>query len=233
MAKTILDAIGIVNNIINKNKSKNWLIVGKGPSASHVFGKPVEQDYCVISLNHACKIVSAHVAFFVDIEAISDCAEQFCSANNKIPFLVLPFYPHINFCENKNQHISQHLEQDKKAKKYGGALACAFAQNKLAGYNKSIDFNEVVKTKDLIPAPANAPVLVREFSAVGAFSLLLAAGVRNDIYTVGIDGGNSYSPLFDRKDLLANGRASFDSQFEWIEKLCRYYGVGWKRLFTS
>jgi hypothetical protein len=71
---------------------------------------------------------------------------------------------------------------------------------------------------------------VRYFSAVAAVNLLAVSGVR-EIFTIGVDGGSSYAPDFDKKTLLVNGRASFDVQFKEIRDTEKRKGVKVTPLF--
>jgi hypothetical protein len=65
------------------------------------------------------------------------------------------------------------------------------------------------------------------FSAEAALNLLAVAGVRR-VRTLGVDGGSDYSRDFDdlkEKTLLANGRPSFDLQFEGFARTILDTGV--------
>jgi hypothetical protein len=65
---------------------------------------------------------------------------------------------------------------------------------------------------------------VRYFSAEAALSILAQNNIK-DVYSVGIDGGSSYSNNFSTETLLANGRSSFDAQFEEMVKTIKNYHV--------
>jgi hypothetical protein len=77
----------------------------------------------------------------------------------------------------------------------------------------------------LKPNPDYPVIRVRYFSAVAAINLLVAAGHTEEIYTLGVDGGTRYNPVFDTKDRLSNGRSSFDIQFDEFEKTVKSSGV--------
>ncbi|MBA3846057.1 MAG: hypothetical protein H0X45_05370 [Planctomycetes bacterium] len=82
------------------------------------------------------------------------------------------------------------------------------------------------------PRPDAPIVPVRYFSGEAALGLLATAGVRN-VRSLGIDGGTSYSATFtdlDDKTLLANGRSSFDRQFEEFPKIIMRTGVDYAPL---
>lgn len=183
-----------------RDKSKNWLVVGKGPSSVKV--KNFSTDVVnVLTLNHACKLIEPTAALFMDMEAFSDC---YPLLRNKKIKTILPWHPHVNM---------------KPAKETLEDLISAYTDHLPFIYT----FNST--TSSLKPDPRFPVIRVRYFCAVAAINLLVAADNKDDIYTLGVDGGTQYNPVFDNKDRLANGRSSFDIQFEEFEKTKKASGV--------
>lgn len=183
-----------------KDKSKNWLVVGKGPSSVKV--KNFTTDVVnILTLNHACKLITPTAALFMDMEAFADCYSLL--RENKIK-TILPWRPHVNMRAGKET-----LED----------LISTYVDHASLIYT----FNST--TSPMKPDPRFPLIRVRYFCAVAAINLLVAADNKEDIYTLGVDGGTQYNPVFADKDRLANGRSSFDIQFEEFEKTKKSSGV--------
>ena len=178
---------------------KPWLIFGKGPT----FGKRVEFDltpFNTLSLNHAVREQPVRVAHMIDLDVIERCAD-ILESNAEV--VVMPWYPHV-----QNRPGIETLEQ----------IADRIpVLNKLRDQARLLWYNLASSKR----VNENSPVVpVKFFSAEAAINLLAIAGVKT-IRSLGIDGGANYSSEFkDLNDvtLLANGRTSFDRQFEQIAK---------------
>lgn len=176
-----------------------WLIFGKGPS----FAKRTSYDlssFQTISLNHAVREQSVTLAHMIDLDVVDGCADVL-EANAQ--FVVMPWIPHV-----KNKPTSLTLLQCVASKP---VLQRLDQQGRLLWYNLSTAGE----------ARPGCPVVhTRFFSAEAAINLLAMAGVKQ-IRSLGIDGGATYSKEFSdltEKTLLANGRSSFNRQFEEIAK---------------
>lgn len=176
-----------------------WLIFGKGPSFSrrHEFDISL---FNTMSLNHAVREQSVDVAHMIDLDVLDACADVI-EANARV--VVLPWFPHVRNRPGKSNlrdlvrehHVLKRLEE----------------QGRLLWYNLS----SATAHRDESPI-----VRVRFFSVEAALNLLSLAGVRC-VRSLGVDGGKRYAGEFtDLKDktLLANGRTSFDRQFEEIAR---------------
>jgi hypothetical protein len=172
-----------------------WLILGKGPS----FARRGQFDlnrFRLMSLNHAVReqpVLAAHV---IDLDVVETCAETI-EQNARV--LVMPWYPHVH-----NVVGSRTLQE---------AVSGIPVLQRLANEDRLLWY-------DLSTSPTrhgSSPVVeATYFSAEAALNLLAAAGARC-VRSLGIDGGSSYSASFDDlrdTTLLANGRTSFDLQFE-------------------
>jgi hypothetical protein len=183
-----------------------WLILGKGPSFSkrHQFDL---QPYNLLTLNHSIREQPALVAHVIDLDVVDACAD---ALRNNAQFVVMPWVPHV-----ANKPGASDLSQLAQQHPVLRGLAEA---NKLLWYN--------LGTASRVQP--NSPVVpVRYFSAEAALGLLAAAGAKT-VRSLGVDGGASYSGEFgDLKDrtLLANGRTSFDQQFQQFAKIILRTGV--------
>jgi hypothetical protein len=209
----VKDAVAYLRGLSEKRrKDQSWLLLGKGPSATRV--KALEPDsHLVVSLNHACLLAPAPLALahFIDLSAFADCAQQLFV--NRVP-ACLPWHPNVAMRVGKKTVTDHAREQP--------FLAQMLEEGLVYSYNGT--------TADgLAPNHSLARVRVRFFSAVAAFNLLVASGVRH-VRGLGVDGGTAYAPCFDGKDRLANGRPSFDVQFAEIERTCKKWGATFTRL---
>ena len=184
----------------------HWLIVGKGPSCSKV---PLVDlgAYKVMALNHAVRAVDCDLAHAIDLDVITSLDE---ASIDRARHWVLPWMPHV---ENKagRRNLAQCIPEVP-------ALARLAGQGRLLWYNASTA-SEANPAQPIVP--------VRFFSAEAAVSLLAINGVKC-IRTLGVDGGSSYANAFNDlsgSTLLANGRSSFDRQFESIAEAVFRHGL--------
>jgi hypothetical protein len=188
-----------------------WLILGKGPS----FARRKEFDlsrFHLLSLNHAVREQPVFAAHVIDLDVIESCAD-IIEQNAQV--LIVPWYPHVH-----NEVGSQPLPELTARLP---VLQRLESQNRLLWYDLS--------TSRL--RHGSAPVVeTTYFSAEAALNLLAAAGVRC-VRSLGVDGGSAYSSAFaDLRDttLLANGRNSFDLQFEGFARTIARTGVDFSPL---
>ena len=183
-----------------------WLILGKGPS----FALRERYDlsgYHLLSLNHVVREQAVLLAHAIDLNVVEACGEVL---ESNAGFLVMPWYPHV-----ENRPGSRSLDELRSTLPMLRRLADA---GRLLWY-------------DLRTSPARhgpGPVVqATYFSAEAALSLLALAGARR-VRTLGVDGGTEYSNQFEdlsTKTLLANGRTSFDVQFEGFARTILDTGV--------
>lgn len=213
MATDPSDVVAHVKRLM-RDKSKPWLIVGKGPTAAK-FKKEVVKDSYLLTLNHACQLAPPNLAHFVDIEAVQQCRGTLLCylAMNPETFLVTPAYPHIN---NVASGYSARCENE------------AFLTNRdFDAKQRLLLYNATTSRKYMLNGLSL--VYLRYFSVVAAFNILLQAGIRR-IHTLGIDGGVGYAPMFHTGTHLANGRSSFDIQTGELQRQCRKYRARWIKL---
>ena len=191
------------------DRTRPWLILGKGPSFSKVLDPffPVA-EYNILGLNHVAEKIRVNVSLVID----------FCVINNRISknsnYIVLPWHPHVDFKASVKTlpYYVNRYDVTHKAKKEGRIL----------WYNLST----WKKKHNPCPYPT---VKTLYFSAESAFYLLALAGVK-EIRTLGIDGGSSYAKEFSHLEPLTNGQLSFTKQFTPIKRIIEKFQINYKAL---
>lgn len=200
-----------------------WLLLGKGPS----FGKHREfnlDGFETMALNHAGRERPVTAAHVIDLEVLDQCGD---ALEHHASVVVMPWYPHA-----KNGRIAS-LVTGYPAKISEEPLAALATHHpllrRLCEQGRLLWYN-------LSTAPTaheGSPVIaVHYFSAEAALNLLAAAGVRT-VRSLGVDGGREYNAAFDdlsERTRLANGRRSFDAQFEEIAKTLLRTGISYAPL---
>lgn len=184
-----------------------WLILGKGPSFAKRDAFDLTQ-YHLLSLNHAVREQPVDLAHLIDIDVV-DAVGDALYTNAKA--VVMPWHPHQDqaYCRTT-------LEEWAERKPVLGRLR---DEGRLLWYN-------LVGT-GAHARPGSPEVLVKYFSGEAVVNLLATAGVRT-IRSLGVDGGVRYSGNFtdlSGSTLLANGRSSFDKQFDRIAKTLLATGI--------
>lgn len=181
----------------NNITKKPWLIVGKGPSFEKLdqFTEHDNNEYQIITLNHAIEKTKALIAHVIDFDVIADIHNDI---DINAEFLLMPWYPNVNSSsgsKNLKEIATEHsfIQQMDK-------------QNRLLWYNSSLanQHND------------NYPIIEVKYFSFDAVVSLLAASGATEIRTIGIDGGTQYSNNFahlNDKTLLSNTRLSFNDQF--------------------
>lgn len=182
-----------------------WLVLGKGPS----FDKYKDYDltkFNLISLNHVVSKLPVKVAHVIDLDVVDVCAADI---DNNASYLVLPWVPHVNNRPGQ-LNLSEHIQRNPFL-------------NKLSQENRLLYYNHLPKRRF-----GNDPLVeVTYFSSEAVISLLTLCGVKT-IRMLGVDGGNTYNQAFNNLNnvtLLANGRQTFNKQFEKIAKMIMKTGV--------
>jgi hypothetical protein len=176
-----------------------WLILGKGPSYSKL-SQFDTSGYNKVSLNHVIRDQRVTVAHIIDLDVALDCAEEI-DRNSEV--LVMPWWPHV-----KNNAGTKTLYD---------SLREHPVLNKLVDEGRVKYYNLASGRKHQPGVPV---IPTNFFSSEAVVNLLTIAGV-SKIRTIGVDGGNTYSPNFkdlSDKTLLANGHSTFDIQFKSIAK---------------
>jgi hypothetical protein len=179
---------------------KPWLVVGKGPSFERIKELNLD-DYNVVALNHVMFQIPCLLGHAIDLDVHTEASGFKCK------YLVCPWEPHISFKPGGKSLVDIMM--------LGGLKF-----EEVLYYNSSRTNKKTLKTM-------GPTVRVKLFGSVAVMNLLAMAGIKK-IYTIGIDGGSTYSKHFNTEDLLANGRKSFDDQFSEFRFAERQYGVSIK-----
>lgn len=175
-----------------------WLIIGKGPTFSHI-GDINLSDYTTVALNHVIREVKADFAHLIDFDVFETCQHDIV---NNAKYLIMPMYPHFD-CAPTERSLKSLCNDYPVLKQLD-------TKGRLLWYNH-LRFRCVLHKR----------VNVLYFSAEAVVSILAKAVYRH-IYTLGVDGGKNYSSAFDDlkgKTLLANKKPSFDLQFDHIRSI--------------
>jgi hypothetical protein len=184
------------------------LVLGKGPTYDAYLSLPDDHGYQVLGLNNTCLPRPVFAALVLDCHNVEPLAERLLSKEPCARYLILPWYLHE--ANKPSRHNLEHFTA------VTPVLAELRQQGRLVVFNSSLS--------DRQPRGPGPRVPVRYFSVTAAVGLLAVLGAR-EIWTLGVDGGSRYSPLFDGKNLFLNGRQSFDIQFRQLDAVCRRYKV--------
>ncbi|MGZ8190250.1 MAG: glycosyltransferase [Methylococcaceae bacterium] len=197
---------------------KPWLIVGKGPSFELINDIDLSA-YNVLALNHVISQTSAKISHLIDIDVFEDCAEDIYA---QAEYLVIPYYPHSD-----NQPGKLSLPQLVNKLPLLGKMN---QEGRLFWYDH-LGINALLRHGKM-PVRLNRQIRVTYFSAEAAIDILATQGIKS-IRTLGVDGGSSYSRIFDQTcpyTRLSNGNISFDSQFSNIIKKITTFNIDFQAL---
>lgn len=197
---------------------KTWLIIGKGPSYQLINSVDLSA-YNVLTLNHVISQIPAKISHLIDIDVFERCAEQI---HANAAYLVMPYYPH-------NGNTPGNMSLPELVKKLP-LLRKMDQEGRLFWYDH-LGIKALLRHGKL-PVRLSRQIRVNYFSAEAAVDILATQGIKN-IRTLGVDGGNSYSRIFDQtspETRLANGNVSFDSQFTGIIKKISRYNLDYQAL---
>ncbi len=190
-------------------RNRPVLVLGKGPTFSRYTSTSLK-DFFTIGLNRVTDIISVDCSHCIDID--TNLCENFVVNANHV---LIPWHPHVE-CKPSRTTIES-------IKIYGSKfIQIANKSNKLYTYNLSTWKKE--------SSNKWGPIInAKFFSAEAIFHILCILGVKH-IFTLGIDGGNTYAKEFKHIKPFLNGRKSFDVQMPQLKDICSSYGVIWERL---
>lgn len=182
-----------------------WLLVGKGPSFSHR-GELDLDTFNVVSLNHVVNEIDVCIAHMADLDVVAACADRLAE---HCQWLLMPRQPHVDNrpCGRRLEALFDELP----------ILRRLDQEHRLVWYNL-----------DTAPPIDDSPVIeVLHFSSEPVLDILGRLGAR-EVFTLGIDGGSSYSTTFahlSEQTLLANGRPNFDVQFFSLDRIAKKHDI--------
>jgi len=184
-----------------------WLL-GKGPTATwrQLY---LSQNECVITLNHACEFVSSGLAHFADLDALDDCVDWLARSRSLI--IVVPDSIHINNV-SRGLRVTDILYDVP-------FLRQLHVERRLFTYSTS--------TGDWYWRTRQPVIVPKFFSSEAAYQIAVHLGAR-DIKTLGIGGGDDYSPdvgTRGQRRHLINGRTSYRRQADRLRYLEAKFGV--------
>jgi hypothetical protein len=199
-----------------------WVILGKGPTFKARSRYDLQQ-FNTLGLNHVCREQPVTVAHIIDLDVVDGCGEALANA----AYVVMPWRPHVRVAGSLSSALTPSIKPGPETlaelTHRHPVLRRLDTEGRLLYYNLST-------ASDCF---GDSPVVnVRYFSAEAALNLL-AAGGAGTVRSLGVDGGNEYSADFeDLRDqtLLANGRTSFNRQFEEFAKTIMTSGVDYAPL---
>lgn len=190
--------------------TKPWLIAGKGPSFKKIYD--LKSDFNIFGLNHVACLIKCDIIHFIDIDVLT--LDIIKNSKN----ILCPYHLHEN---NKViwKTLLYHIDNES---------VFSIANKKLYWYNCS-----TWKKGHYLPDKVNKKdvVKVRFFSAEAAFQILGMLGEKR-VYSLGIDGGNSYAQDFRKIGLIPfrNTRKTFDDQNKMIEATLQQFNMTWEKL---
>lgn len=192
-------------------KRKKWIILGKGPSFSEINNIDLS-EYNVFSLNSTIsQLKDVDIAHMIDFDVFTKHQDDFY---NNAKNILMPINPHFDNKPSKTT-IYDLLRQNDVLKKLA-------KEKRLFWYNhlSKKSFLTLKNFKKILYKKHN----VRHFSAEAAFVILGSYNFR-EIYSAGIDGGNSYNNKFSKETLLQNKKESFNDQFSNIIRSIKKYHI--------
>jgi hypothetical protein len=188
--------------------NKPILLAGKGPTFK-LKDKILLSKYSIIAFNHAITNIKADACSIIDIDVVGDLGDVLYD-NAKV--VLLPWHPHVDF-----------KATDKTLEDFIGeydVLKRLDSEGRLYYFNLS-------STVDINPGSRVYPAIINSGDTI--YNILAANGTKT-VYTIGIDGGNTYSDEFAHIIPLQNGRDSFDDQNPHIERTSKQYNSEFIRL---
>jgi hypothetical protein len=200
-----------------------WLLLGKGPSFDKHRGVDLTA-FDTLALNHAARELPVTAAHVIDLEVLDQCGP---ALERNAGVLVMPWVPHA-----RNESIARLVtgHPARLSDEHLGTLATRHPLlRRLCEQGRLLWYNLATAPQ---PRPGGPVIPVRYFSAEAALNLLAVSGVRT-VRSLGLDGGRAYGSAFDdlsSRTLLANGRSSFDAQFEEFARTRLRTGISYAPL---
>lgn len=202
--------------------ARPWLVLGKGPSFAARRSFDLSR-YATLGLNHVCCVQPVDVAHVVDLDVVEQAGDAL-EANAGV--VVLPWFPHVR---TSGGALGTTPVTRPSSRSLSELVATVPALGRLARTGRLLWYNAST-ARTVQPG---CPVIRTEyFSAVPALDLLAVSGVRV-VRSLGVDGGDRYSPEFralEGPTLLTGMWKAFDPQFTAIAQIRLDRGVSFAPL---
>ena len=203
--------ISIDQFIGDNNINKPLLFLGKGPSFA-LKDKFLLNKFFTVAANHAIRSVKADICSVIDIDVVEDCAD---AIYNNCKYLLMPWHPHdpdLSFMASPKS-VQDFCEQYPIIQKM-------IDEDRFIFYNLSTAEKQNKGSRVYASAINSADTL---------FNIFVGNGI-DTMYSLGVDGGKSYSEHFSDLTPLRNRRNSFDEQNPVIDAICSGAGANFIRL---
>ena len=187
------------------DKSKPWLICGKGPSFSKKSGYDLNK-FNILAINETNNHVLSLIAFYTDYEGWTNT--QYCSSRA----IMMPFWPHFDGSPHERKPLPVIMQKDVHLRASPGMV-----------YFFDLDRHSSIGIK----GPSDMVLTANSKATEAAFMMLGLMGFKK-IFTLGVDGGIFLDELFGESN-KTNGN-SYDTQFEFIKVTCQKFGIEWECL---
>lgn len=195
----------LLQHIKNNNFYRPPLLIGKGPSFN-LKDKILLNNYFTIALNHAVEKTKCDAVSIIDIDVIRDCPE---AVYENTKSLIIPWHPH-----DKNNDFKPCTKTLLDYCKEIKVLELMLEEGRIYSYNASS--SKVYNLQDNKDLPCYNVYINNGDSIFGILSQI--GDNLNKVYSIGIDGGDSYSESFSNYIPGGNGR-SFNESINSIEIL--------------
>lgn len=182
--------------------TKPNLLVGKGPTFK-LKDKILLSKYHIIAFNHALTDIEADVCSIIDIDVVDDLGD---TLYNNAKIVMLPWHPHVKF-KATDKTLEDFVDEYDVLRKLD-------SEGRLYWFNLS-------SSTSSNPGGRLYPAIINSGDTI--YNILAVNGSKK-VYSIGIDGGRSYSEEFAHITPLRNGRESFDEQDEPIRRTSSQFG---------
>lgn len=182
----------------DRRENNSFLMIGKGPTYELINNIDLSK-YTTIGLNHVVKTTKVNLAHAIDIEVVTEVGEPLLE---NCEYFLMPWYPNTQFNPSY-----------KDLENYCKEIPIL---NELKESGRLLTYNRINGIK---PCPLGGiPILPRFFSGDTVFQLLAFLGEKT-VYSVGVDGGTTYSDSYSDYTPLQNTQKTFDNQFLAINQI--------------
>ena len=193
---------------------KEVLLIGKGPTFN-LKDKILLSKYFTICLNHSIRETKCNAVSIIDVDVIRECEEDIY---NNSDVLIVPWRLHDkdnNYLPGKKTLLDYAKEIPR--------LNDLIHEDRVYCYNAS---SSTIHKLDNNSAFDEYPVYINNGDSM--YSALLLNDIKN-VYSIGMDGGKTYSSTFSDLTPMENGQ-SFDRSINQIQQLDDHFNNKFVRI---